>query len=95
MATPELRCRHDEWRSPEDSIHLYGGYAAAWAGFAVKHLRTGDRLGGSWLWVIGAANIARLALSGIRHRSDVRRRAARAQGQAYLAGTALAARRRW
>ena len=95
LATPRLRCRHDEWRTSEDTVRLYGGYASAWAGCAIKHLLTGDVLGGLWLWGAGAWSIMRLALSAGRHRSGVRAGAARAQVRGYLRGSVLAARRRW
>ncbi len=95
LATPRLRCTHDEWRTSDDTVRLYGGYARAWAGFAIKHVRTGDLLGGLWLWGAGAWSIVRLALGAARHRSPVRASAARAQSRAYLGGTLLALRRRW
>jgi GT2 family glycosyltransferase len=95
LATPRLRCRHDEWRTADDTVRLYGGYAAAWAGFAVKHARTGDGLGGLWLWGVGLWSIVRLALGAARHGSVVRSAAARAQGRGYLRGTVEALRRRW
>jgi GT2 family glycosyltransferase len=95
LATPRLRCRHDEWRTPADTVQLYEGYAASWAGCAIKHLRTGDLMGGLWLWTTGAWSIVRLGLTAWRHRSSVRAGAAEAQVRGYLRGSAVAIRRRW
>lgn len=95
LATPRLRAAHDQWRTPGETVALYRGYGRSWAGFAMKHLRTGDVLGGLWLWLLGLESIVRLLAGGIRHRRRLRAVIAVLQLREYWRGTALGAARRW
>jgi GT2 family glycosyltransferase len=95
LVTPRLRAHHLQWRTPEEIVRLYGGYSAAWAAFAMKHLRTGDLRGGSWLWTIGVRSTTRMLASGARHRSSVRWRAGLAQARGLATGTARGLRHAW
>jgi hypothetical protein len=42
----------------------------------MKHLRTGDVLGGAWLWSFQLRRVVRLFASSVRHRSPLRARVA-------------------
>lgn len=95
LATPRLRAVHDQWRSQDETVRLYRGYAVAGAAFPIKHLRTGDPLGGAYLWLRHSAEVARLLLSGMRHRSRLRARIAAAQIAGVAEGTVRALVRRW
>lgn len=95
LATPRLRAGHNQWRTRGETVNLYQGYGRSWAGFAMKHLRSGDVLGGVWLWLVGLQSIMRLLASGLRHRRRLRAVIALAQLRAYWHGTALGAGRRW
>jgi GT2 family glycosyltransferase len=93
--TPRARAHHAQWRSPEDLVSLYRGYMASWAGFAVKHARTGQPLAGAWLWSYGLRDTARMAASALRHRSRLRGRIAAGKLRGLVAGTRAALRLRW
>jgi GT2 family glycosyltransferase len=93
--TPRMRAAHDEWRDHDETVALYEGYARAWAGFALKHAKTGDLRGGAWLWSIGLRSQARMLASALRHRSRLRARVARAQLRGLAAGTLRGGARRW
>jgi glycosyltransferase involved in cell wall biosynthesis len=93
--TPTPRAEHDQWRRPEDLPALYRGYAAAWSGFAVKTLRTGDRLGGAWLWLVGLMDVVYELKSALRQRSRLRLRLARAKLTGLATGTRRAMERSW
>ena len=95
LATPRLQAVHDQWRTGDETVRLYRGYAVAGAAFPVKHLRTGDPLGGAWLWLSHSAEVVRLMLSAVRHRSRLRARIATAQIAGAAEGTARALARRW
>lgn len=93
--TPSVRSHHDQWRTGEEMIDLFEGYMASWAGFAVKTLRTGDTLGGLWLWSFGVADTLRMVASAARHRSTFRLRVAGKKARGLRRGTVLALGRRW
>lgn len=93
--TPRVRARHEQWRRGHDLPRLYGGYLAAWSGFAMKQLRTGDVAGGAWLWLIGAIDVAHMTASAVRHRSRLRAEVAVAKLRGLGAGTARGVARRW
>jgi GT2 family glycosyltransferase len=93
--TPLMRAAHDQWRGHDETVALYGGYARAWAGFALKHVRTGDVGGGAWLWSIGLRSQARMLASALRHRSRLRARVAGAGLCGLVAGTVRGSARRW
>ena len=95
VAVPEVRVRHDQWRMPSDLPALHLGYATGWAGFATKQLRTGDTIGGLWLWGWGAFACARMFASALRRRSRLRLEVAQALLKGHLTGTARGLRRRW
>ena len=93
--TPGPRAEHDQWRRPEDLPSLYRGYVAAWSGFAVKTLRSGDRLGGVWLWLYGVADVLHEFKTAVEQRSRLRLRLTRAKLAGLAAGTRRALERSW
>lgn len=93
--TPAVRAVHEQWRPPSALPSLYRGYLAAWSGFAMKHLRQGDVLGGMWLWAIGAVDAADMLASAASARSRLRLRIAGAKIAGLLVGTARGLARRW
>lgn len=92
---PRMRAAHDQWRGHDETVELYEGYARAWSGFALKHMKTGDLRGGAWLWSIGVRSQMRMLASAIRHRSRLRARVAGAQLRGTAAGTVRGCARRW
>lgn len=95
LTTPSIRGRHQQWRTPAQTVELYRGYARSDAAFAVKHLRTGDVLGGLWIGVRSVQEILRLFASAVRHRSALRLRVALARSRGFAAGGISALRRAW
>jgi GT2 family glycosyltransferase len=94
--TPLIRSQHDQWRSRPEVVALYAGYTAAWAGLAVKVLRSGRPAAAVWLWWGGGPRFAgRMLLSGIRRRSRFRVRVALRSAHALVDGTRRALRRCW
>lgn len=93
--TPRLRASHDQWRSPDELGPLFEGYMAAWSGFALKHLRTGDVLGGLWLWSWSLVDIARNLASAAKRRSSLRLRITGHKLRGLVAGTVRGIRTRW
>jgi len=94
LLTPSVRATHDQWRSPDEVVALQRGYSRAWAGFACKHLRGGDR-GALRLWAWGLVDVLDMAASALGQRSAVRARIATAKLRGLLEGTWLGLRRRW
>jgi len=95
LATPSIRGRHEQWRTPAQTVDLYRGYARSDAAFAVKHGRTGDALGGLWIGARSVQEILRLFASAGRHRSPLRLRVALARSRGFTEGALLALRRAW
>jgi GT2 family glycosyltransferase len=95
LVTPAPRSRHEQWRTPEELVSLYRGYLRGWSGFAMKHLRRGDLLGGLWLWTIGAVDVLDMLDSALRRRSRWRLRLAGAKLRGLLGGTVAGLRARW
>jgi GT2 family glycosyltransferase len=93
--TPAARAEHDQWRRPEDLPALYRGYVAAWSGFAVKTLRTGDRLGGAWLWLFGVVDVIHELKTAVEQRSRLRLRLTGAKLAGLASGTRRALERSW
>jgi hypothetical protein len=93
--TPAARAEHDQWRRPEELPALYRGYVAAWSGFAVKTLRTGDRLGGAWLWLFGLIDVVHELKTAIEQRSRLRLRLTWAKLAGLATGTRRALQRSW
>jgi GT2 family glycosyltransferase len=93
--TPLLRARHEQWRDPAQLPQLYRGYLAAWSGFAAKHLRTGDVVGGLWLWWIGVVDVLDMAAGALVRRSPLRRRIAAAKLRGLIEGTVQGVTRDW
>lgn len=93
--TPSIRSRHDQWRTSTEMIELFEGYMASWAGFAIKTLRTGDPVGGVWLWGYGVIDTLRMAASAAKHRSAFRLRVAASKARGLARGTAAALSRQW
>ena len=84
---PAAAARHDQWRSWAELGPQYERYMRGWAGFATKHLRQGDVLGGLWLWQIGFRDFARMAASALRRRSQIRLRVAGHKARGLAVGT--------
>jgi GT2 family glycosyltransferase len=95
LVTPRMRAHHDQWRTHDETVRLYEGYARSWAAFAMKHVRTGDRRGGLWLWSIGVRSQTRMWASAVRHRSRLRARVGAAQTRGLLGGTLRGLARAW
>lgn len=95
LVTPTVRSSHEQWRPAAELAPLFERYMAGWSGFAMKHLRTGDVLGGLWLWKIGFVATLRMFASAGRRRSWLRFRVATAKLKGLVAGTAHGLRRRW
>jgi glycosyltransferase involved in cell wall biosynthesis len=93
--TPRARAEHDQWRRLEDLPALYRGYVAAWSAFAVKTLRSGDRLGGVWLWLYGVADVLHELKTAVEQRSRLRLRLTGAKLAGLAAGTRRALERTW
>lgn len=87
LATPLVRVHHHQWRAGTDLGPHFRGYMQGWSGFAMKHLRSGDMAGGSWLWALGAADVARMLASALRRRSRLRLRVAVGKLQGLVLGT--------
>jgi GT2 family glycosyltransferase len=95
LHTPEPHVQHEQWRRREDLPALYYGYSKGWAGFAIKHLRTGDIKGGLLMWGARAKGILKSFGRGIRMRSGLRIRIAFSEARGLAAGTLIALRRSW
>lgn len=93
--TPRIRAMHDQWRSTTELPKHFRGYAAGVAGFAMKHLRSGDVLGGLWLWQFGVFDFARMLASAARRRSALRLRIAWWKLRGLVSGTAKGFARAW
>ncbi len=93
--TPRPRAEHDQWRRAEELPGLYRGYQAAWSGFAVKTLRSGDRLGGAWLWLHGVLDVLHELKTALEQRSRLRLRLAGAKLAGIASGTRRALKRSW
>jgi GT2 family glycosyltransferase len=93
--TPRLRASHDQWRTSDQLLELYGGYSRAWGGLVVKQLRSRDPLGAA-IFVAGRLRgIARLVLGAARARSRFRLRLAGAELRGFAAGLAKGLRQTW
>jgi len=95
LVTPAPRSRHEQWRTPDELVSLYRGYLRGWSGFAMKHLRSGDLLGGLWLWTIGVVDVLDMLDSAVRRRSRWRLRLAGAKLRGLLEGTIAGLLARW
>ncbi len=88
FVTPRIRVHHEQWRAGGELASHFRGYAQGWSGFAMKHLRHGDVLGGVWLWSLGVLDAARMLASALRRRSTFRLRAAGFKFEGLAKGTA-------
>jgi GT2 family glycosyltransferase len=95
LLTPEVRSRHEQWRTPEQLEPLYRGYLKAWSAFAMKHLTSGDVAGGLYLWTIGLVDFLDMLASALGRRSRLRLRVALAKLRGLAEGTAAGLRTRW
>jgi glycosyltransferase involved in cell wall biosynthesis len=93
--SPAVRLRHEQWRATAELAPLQRGYVRAWAGFSMKHVRTGHPIAGLWLLSWGAIDVLHMAGSGLRHRSRLRLGLALAKARGLAAGTAMGVARRW
>jgi GT2 family glycosyltransferase len=85
--SPQVRVFHDQWRTKEELGPLLRGYMAAHCGFSMKHLRTGDVVGGAWLWGLGLNDLLHMVASGLRRRSRFRLRLAWWKLRGLITGT--------
>jgi GT2 family glycosyltransferase len=95
LVSSRLRAVHEQWRPREDLGPLYRDYMLGWCGFAIKHLRRGDVLGGLWLWALGLQDALRMLGSAGRRRSRLRLDVALWKLRGLARGTARALTRRW
>jgi O-antigen biosynthesis protein len=93
--TPRVRVLHEQWRRVSDLPALYEGYMTAWTGFSIKHLRTGDLLGGARLWWHGVLDFARMLASAVRRRSPWRAKLAAHKLRGLVIGTARGLSEHW
>ena len=95
LLTPRVRAVHEQWRTPDEVVALQRGYLRAWAGFAIKHLRSGDVAGGLWLWAWGVIDVLDMAKSAAGRRSRLRARLVGAKARGFAEGTVTGLRTRW
>jgi GT2 family glycosyltransferase len=95
LHAPSLRVVHDQWRPREQLPALYYGYSKGWAGFAIKHLRTGDARGGLLLWGARVKGILKSFRNAAAMRSRLRLRIAWWEARGLANGTLRALGRRW
>jgi len=93
--TPRLRAVHEQWRSDAELGPLWEGYMRGWIGFAVKHLRTGDVIGGLWLWSWGLVDTAGNLASALKRRSTLRLRITGHKARGLVVATVRALRTDW
>jgi GT2 family glycosyltransferase len=86
---------HRQWRTEPELAKLHAGYLAGNSGCAIKHLRTGDKAGGVWLWMRLAGGVAYMFAGAIRNRSALHWRLAIAQACGFATGTAAGFRQAW
>lgn len=94
-ASPLPTAAHEQWRPTEDLAGHFRGYMAGWTGFATKHVRQGDLVGGAWLWSLGLTDLARMLASALRRRSSLRLRVAVAKARGLVHATVVGLSRRW
>ncbi len=93
--TPRLRAFHDQWRTSDDLLDLYGGYSRAWGGLVMKQLRTGDPLGAALCAAGRLRGIGRLLVGAVAERSRLRLRLAMAELAGFATGLARAFGQAW
>jgi GT2 family glycosyltransferase len=69
--TPKVRVVHDQWRTKAELGPLLRNYAEGSAALAIKQLRTGDPIGGVWLWTLFAGSVVRRFGTALRTRSGL------------------------
>ncbi len=95
VLSTRVRAVHEQWRTPAELAVLQRGYLRAWSGFAAKHLRSGDVLGGAWLWSWGVVDVVHMAKSALVRRSGLRAGLAWAKLGGLAEGSVAGLRRRW
>jgi glycosyltransferase involved in cell wall biosynthesis len=93
--TPRLRVAHEQWRTGQEVLDLYGGYCHAWGGLAAKQLRTGDPLGAMLLSAGRIRGIWKLVLGAVRSRSRYHLTLALTELKGFVRGLAAGLRRSW
>jgi GT2 family glycosyltransferase len=93
--TPRARALHDQWRDPAVLPALYRGYMAAGCGYAMKHVKRGDVMGGLWLLTHAVRDLGRSFASAAKHRSRLRLSIALAKLAGFASGTAKGVARDW
>ena len=84
--TPRLRAFHDQWRTSDELLDLYGGYSRAWGGLVMKQLRTGDPVGAALCAAGRLRGIGRLLVGAVAERSRLRLRLAVAEFTGFADG---------
>jgi GT2 family glycosyltransferase len=95
LITPTPRAAHDQWRSAEQIVALYEGYAASWMGLCVKTLRQGHRRSAAALFAFAAQDLLRMAVTAVTRNSRTRRRLAVAKARGMARGLRAARRIDW
>ena len=95
VLSTRVRAVHEQWRSPGELAVLQRGYLRAWSGFAAKHLRSGDLIGGVWLWSWGVVDVVHMAKSALSRRSRLRAELAWAKLRGLAEGSVAGLRTRW
>ena len=93
--TPDIRAHHDQWRGTSALGPHFRGYMAGWSGFCMKHLRSGDVLGGLWHYTAALQDIGRMASSAVKRRSALRARITAWKLRGLVHGTLTGARASW
>jgi glycosyltransferase involved in cell wall biosynthesis len=95
FVTPEIRSWHRQWREEKDVAPLLGDYMVGKCAFAIKHLRTGDILGGLLNWIGGVNFILYGLKCAVRERSMLRVRICAHQTWGLVIGTRKAMTQTW
>jgi GT2 family glycosyltransferase len=95
FTTPKIRAVHDQWRTTGELGPLWRDYTEGAAAFAMKHLRSGDVVGGMWLWCLFAGSVARRFLTALGGRSALGVRLTGWKLRGLAAGTVKGIARSW
>jgi GT2 family glycosyltransferase len=93
--TPDVRSRHEQWRTADELLTLYQGYSRAWGGLVMKQLRTGDPLGAGLIAAGRLKGIFKVAGRAARDRSGFGLRLALQESRGFVRGLVLGLRRKW
>lgn len=93
--SPEPKVTHLVWRTPEELVAVHCAYLKGKAGYAVKHLRTGDPIGGTRLWLQAAGGVGLMFGGAACRCSGLHWRLTLAQARGLGRGTAAGLRHDW